>query len=214
MFPKKASSAGGKARAKQQRDEALKKYYESPNRCKQCDKVIEVQEGQKVAEVRHKKFCNRSCAATYNNKNGAPKRVAKTTSTCKNCGGTIYLKRGANGWFTPRRRCDTCHTLKIIQEKGKAKLFAESKSKASLLSKGWQCARSQIAKHARRVFARTGRSLRCEYPGCIYSHYAEVCHRRPVADFPGSATIKEINMPANLVALCPNHHWDLDHGIQ
>jgi DNA-directed RNA polymerase subunit RPC12/RpoP len=42
-------------------------YYNNPNYCKNCGKVIEIKEGQKPSEVRVKKFCNTSCAASYNN---------------------------------------------------------------------------------------------------------------------------------------------------
>jgi len=34
-----------------------------------------------------------------------------------------------------------------------------------------------------------------------------------VSDFPDAALIAEINDIANLVALCPNHHWEFDHGV-
>lgn len=42
-------------------------YYTSPNFCRKCGNTIEVQDNQKVAEVRRKKFCNQSCAISYNN---------------------------------------------------------------------------------------------------------------------------------------------------
>jgi hypothetical protein len=39
-----------------------------------------------------------------------------------------------------------------------------------------------------------------------------VCHRRDVADFPDTATVREINALSNLVGLCPTHHWEFDNG--
>ena len=48
-----ASSLGGKARAKIQKEEAENKYYENPNYCKYCGKIIEVN-GRKVSEIRVK----------------------------------------------------------------------------------------------------------------------------------------------------------------
>lgn len=47
---------------------------------------------------------------------------------------------------------------------------------------------------------------------CGYSLHVDVCHRRPVADFPSVATISDVNDPSNLVALCKNHHWEFDNG--
>ena len=34
-----------------------------------------------------------------------------------------------------------------------------------------------------------------------------------VSDFDDSALISEINSKDNLIALCPNHHWEYDHGL-
>jgi hypothetical protein len=35
---------------------------------------------------------------------------------------------------------------------------------------------------------------------------------KPVSKFAKNATLGQINSKKNLVPLCPNHHWDLDHG--
>lgn len=58
---------GGQVMAIRQRREALERYYQNPNICLCCNKVIEVLDKQKVGEVRKKKFCNQSCNAKYNN---------------------------------------------------------------------------------------------------------------------------------------------------
>lgn len=47
--------------------------------CKQCGKEIEP----------HKKFCNRSCAASFNNK--GVRRHGKEPSNCANCGNNLKL---------------------------------------------------------------------------------------------------------------------------
>lgn len=31
-------------------------------------------------------------------------------------------------------------------------------------------------------------------------------------DFAPDALLAEVNTQANLIALCPNHHWEFDHG--
>lgn len=46
---------------------------------------------------------------------------------------------------------------------------------------------------------------------CGYSKHVETAHRRGVADFPNTALVSEINDLANLVGLCPTHHWEFDH---
>lgn len=48
---------------------------------------------------------------------------------------------------------------------------------------------------------------------CGYDKHAEVCHIRPVSDFPENATLLEINSPDNLTTLCPNCHWEFDQGM-
>jgi hypothetical protein len=61
-------SLGTQASAKKQRAAAIARYYKNPNRCLQCGSVIEVKDGTKVTKARAKKFCDSSCAGSYNNK--------------------------------------------------------------------------------------------------------------------------------------------------
>lgn len=58
------------------REESLKLYYKNPNHCLQCGKVIEVADNQRLSDVKRKKFCSHSCAASFNNK----ERVKHTES--------------------------------------------------------------------------------------------------------------------------------------
>jgi predicted restriction endonuclease len=55
------------------------------------------------------------------------------------------------------------------------------------------------------------RERKCEF--CGYPRHVECCHIREIADFPNEATLGEVNAVDNLVLLCPNHHWELDHGF-
>ena len=48
---------------------------------------------------------------------------------------------------------------------------------------------------------------------CGYTAFVEACHIMPVAGFDLNTKIYSINAPSNLVGLCPNHHWELDHGL-
>ena len=43
--------------------------------------------------------------------------------------------------------------------------------------------------------------------------HADICHIKNVAAFPDDALLSEINASKNLVALCPNHHWEFDYEI-
>ena len=58
--------AGGKARGWDERREALQRYHAEPHICHNCHSIISVGH-RRVADVMKKKFCNSSCAASYNN---------------------------------------------------------------------------------------------------------------------------------------------------
>lgn len=60
---------GGIAQGIKSRNNAIEQYNLNPNLCIYCNNKIEVKEGQKVYEVKLKKFCNQSCSASFNNKN-------------------------------------------------------------------------------------------------------------------------------------------------
>ena len=68
MENSKSQSAGGKATAIKLRKESLERYYKDPNVCKNCSKVIEVNENERASTVKKKIFCNRSCSTQHNNR--------------------------------------------------------------------------------------------------------------------------------------------------
>lgn len=70
------------------REDKLKEYYENPSICLCCNKVIEVEENEKICNVKIRKFCNRSCSAIYNNK----KRIKKPKKHCLNCGNELTAR--------------------------------------------------------------------------------------------------------------------------
>ena len=75
----------------------------------------------------------------------------------------------------------------------------------------WWNSRVPIAKHARRVYNKSDKPKECLV--CGYNTHIQVCHIKAVADFNENTLIKEIHSWDNLVALCPNHHWEYDHGL-
>lgn len=87
------------------------------------------------------------------------------------------------------------------------------KTKEELLStrKNYQSYRSAIRQYAEKQYKDSGRELKCAV--CGYDKHVEIAHIKAVSDFDGSATIAEINSIDNLIALCPNHHWEYDNGI-
>jgi hypothetical protein len=46
---------------------------------------------------------------------------------------------------------------------------------------------------------------------CGYDKHVDLCHIKPIASFPLDAKISEVNAKENVIQLCPNCHWELDH---
>jgi predicted restriction endonuclease len=88
-----------------------------------------------------------------------------------------------------------------------------NKTKGSLFSerKNWQSARTAIRKNATETYFRSNKEHKCAI--CGYNKHIEVAHIKAVSDFSNNATIREINSITNLIGLCPNHHWEYDHGL-
>jgi hypothetical protein len=72
------------------REQAIQEYYQNPNKCLFCSQIINISEKEKVYDVKRKKFCNRSCAASHNNK--GKKRGPHLSGSCKICLAPIRAK--------------------------------------------------------------------------------------------------------------------------
>lgn len=192
----------GDAGGKVLRDRALAAYYVDPNRCLYCSSIIEVGKGQKVHRVRKKKFCSRSHAASYNNvRRLRKKRSVKDKGICERCGVTIRYKRDSyTGRNVKRKYCEQCHRTRRVGCYTKGELRNRSHSY-----------RTWITRNARVTYVSSGRALACAV--CRYSLHVDICHIRGVADFSADALVREINALENLIALCPNHHWEFDHRL-
>lgn len=90
-----------------------------------------------------------------------------------------------------------------LAKKTKGDLFSERKN--------WQSARSAIRKNANKIFLEHNTIHKCAI--CGYDKHIEIAHIKAVSDFDDNATIREINSINNLIALCPNHHWEYDNGF-
>ena len=72
----------------------------------------------------------------------------------------------------------------------------------------YQPIRSAITKYARKQM----KNIEKICYQCGYDSHVEVCHIKAVASWPKTTPFSEINAKENLVYLCPNHHWEFDHG--
>jgi hypothetical protein len=148
------------------------------------------------------KFCNNSCAATYNN----TRRILKiTTNKCKACGNNFNVNHKQRA----RVNCDNCvKSKKYIKDR-----YLQYREKTVK-----QIKHEHNAEHGRpwtdriRGYARTQHSDKSPCVNCGYSLHTEVCHKKAISDFPDSATVAEINSDDNIVFLCRNCHWEFDHN--
>ena len=173
-IPYEALARGGRNAGKVVKEKYLKKYLESPNICEYCGEPILPREGERLQDVKKRKFCNRQCGGKY--------RTSRTLKKEKK-------PRAIKEPMTPN--------------KTKGELFAKRTN--------WQSARSSIRELARKAYIASGKPMGCFV--CGYTHHVQVCHKKAVSDFDDKALVKEINDIDNLVALCPNHHWEFDNKI-
>ncbi|MDQ2772761.1 MAG: HNH endonuclease [Bacteroidota bacterium] len=143
------------------------------------------------AATANPKYCGRSCANRVNgHKHPSRLRVART---CKHCGTAL---------LTRRTTCDDCnpsvvdwHTVPLSQLKAKA----------------IQQYAAQIRSLARVAYRKSSRPQACAV--CGYAAHYEICHIKPINGFRPTDFVADVNQLSNLIALCPNHHWEFDHGL-
>lgn len=190
-----ARKLGAARRARQQREEAVKGYLANPNICKCCKKPIPLPEGVKVSTIRKNRFCSKTCSAKFHNVFKRPelRREPAPLPLCKRCKASTVARR-PNG--TPNVWCSSC------AEEERLRVGKTPRS---------QMTHPKIRSHARYVLSRNRLPDKCDW--CGYSKHVECCHLKPVAEFSASALMSEVNDPSNLRWLCPNCHWELDHGL-
>lgn len=136
------------------------------------------------------KFCCRSCAASYNNRL-KPKR--KPESTCKSCGDSVITQHV----FCKRCRKDLykgdCSLSEVRYDK-----HHRSSSRALVRSRA-------------RALMKKNKPYKCVV--CGYDKHCEVAHIKSISEFPETTLISEVNNLDNLIYLCQNHHWELDHQL-
>lgn len=152
------------------------------------------------AETSNPKFCTRSCSVQYNNVL-CPKRTAKV-KFCKECASPLPKAQ--------RRLCDTCFkSTKRTTVDGTRQPYETLRLMDILTNDTQRYAR--VREMARSVARVHGKVNQCQI--CGYSRHVETCHLLPIHTFSEDTLITEVNNPANLIGLCRNHHWELDHGF-
>jgi hypothetical protein len=164
-----------------------------PVKCsnQKCDKIIYVS-----SKEENKKFCSISCSNQYRAKSSPgykPRKPRKSKKWfCKTCGKEARRKR---------LFCKECRDKRERIEDRTIGSFNKIQNDANRYN--------QIREHARKV----GKILENKCFVCGYDKHVEVCHKKAIGSFPDDALIREVNDISNLVKLCKNHHWELDHDL-
>lgn len=161
--------------------------------CKRCGKETQRLKSEIKGETQN--FCSVSCSTTWHNKNN--KRRELQSRECKNCGEELNRQ----SWQDRRLVCDSCNPQKTNWEELTLKEIRN---------------RYKYQKHSRIRQLSRQKYLESELPKfciiCDYKKHVEICHLKSISDFSKNTQLSEINNIDNLVALCPNHHWELDYG--
>ncbi len=124
-----------------------------------------------------------------------------------------YSSNNSNINADINKRCNELN-IKIPFEKSneKGKRYIKNVTKGQLKEdkNTYQRYRSAIRREAEKVFKESGMDYKCVI--CGYDKHIEIAHIKSVSDFSDSTKISEINDTHNLIALCPNHHWEFDNN--
>ena len=151
--------------------------------CKECSTPV----GE------NNKFCSTSCSASFNNRlrPGRPYKLRKTR-TCRVCGVIIPTRSTVCQLHNTHVVDWTVVTIDKIA------------------SKNYQ-RHSRIRQLARDVYKKCGKPRECAK--CGYNKHVDICHIKDIVDYRTDTPVSVVNEPDNLIALCKNHHWELDHGL-
>lgn len=155
-----------------------------------------LKEGEQPSNLKRKKFCSRSHAASYNNSLHIKRVKFDLVFTCKRCG--RVLSHGSS-------LCMPC-------------LRAERFEKVWVSPIGDHLIRT--ASKVKYVTIRKWAKIYLDYlkvakccAVCGYDKIIEVCHLKPLSSFNENALMGEVNHKDNLKYLCPNHHAEFDKGL-
>lgn len=152
-------------------------------KCQMCKETF-------MPSSRKQKYCSKSCSAVMSNKS-SPKR--SKTKICKTCNNLIY------SGYTYCPDCIKDQSIKMGDTP--LSFFIAMRKDANRFS--------QVREQARKIMSNDKQICLA----CGYSKHVETCHKKEIQDFPETALVKEVNAKENLVLLCRNCHWELDHGF-
>jgi transposase len=144
------------------------------------------------------KFCSRRCVGLHiqNSPKSLAARRARRTCICKICAGHTRTKS---------KICGPCQHRSSVTAYGLSKKISDFKSTYA------RHRYNKIRNHAHNVAAIANLSKLCRV--CGYSLHVQLGHIKAIASFPKDTLLATVNDLSNLGYFCPNHHWELDHGL-
>ena len=225
----KIMNKGAIARVEQQKikaQERIKAYNKNPHLCQYCGEPIYAPLDKRLNETLVKKFCSRSCSTLYNNNNKkllidnyTDEEIIDIYNSSVNKKDFLQ-KLGYSNYNVSQRTLDRLKIIGIdlnnfekLNGRNNNETIVESLTKKELFERysQWQTARGTIQKNARKIYMESDKQQSCVV--CGYDKHFEVAHIKSVSSFDDDVLISEINDVDNLVALCPNHHWEYDNNI-
>lgn len=152
-------------------------------------------------ETTNPKFCNKSCAAKFNNTKFPKRKQEKYPCSVKDC---ISVRKSS------RNKLCSIHFEEYVNRSSqyKDKSVGEYRNLESVKGKHPSWINSHVRSFARSWLVHLTK-LPCAH--CGYSKHVELAHIKPVSSFPDSALLSEINSETNVIQLCPNCHWEFDN---
>jgi len=157
------------------------------------------------------------------------KKIKSVTKDCKNCGKQINVvpsklrrrnycsHKCSNSDFARRKmqgHCRVCLSPLPSSVKYCCECKGKSLSEGTIRDVMYQSSGANkygyVRYDAKRRMDNSDIERSCK--SCGYDKYVHICHIRGIHSFPRNTLISEVNSPENLAYLCPNCHWELDHG--
>lgn len=158
--------------------------------CKLCNKEFKKANNQ-IKKTKNN-FCSKSCAAIFNNQNREVSTFRQPEGCCYKCNTPISKSR---------KFCKIC----------KIERFSKMTLKDMEYQNGENSNRYGSIRARARYLALKNNMNKCAV--CGYDKHVEIAHIKPISEFEKTDLIESINNIDNLIALCPNCHWEFDNNL-
>lgn len=161
-------------------------------KCETCGK--EFNKYPKDIKRSSRNFCSKKCYGPKVNELRDKSSYLQPQGSCLDCNDKISIRN---------KYCKDC------REKRRFPIDITLREAAARYSKHHACAAFALVRYRARAVAMSLGWKECAK--CGYSKHIEVCHIKPIASYDLDTKINTVNEISNLIALCPNCHWEFDH---